>query len=65
MDWDAGRVDIKWTAPESDGGAPITSYMVEYKDKFSGEWTAGPVSYVLFSMLVIYFIHLVIYPLES
>lgn len=42
-DWDAGRVDIKWTPPESDGGAPITSYIVEYKDKFSGEWTSGPV----------------------
>ena len=45
VDWDAGRVDIKWSPPESDGGAPITSYIVEYKDKFSGEWTTGPVSY--------------------
>ncbi|GIY57128.1 twitchin [Caerostris extrusa] len=41
-DWDVGRVDIKWEKPESDGGAPITGYIVEYKDKFSGEWTTGP-----------------------
>lgn len=37
-------MDIKWEKPETDGGAPIEKYVVEYKDKFSGEWTEGPVS---------------------
>lgn len=41
-DWDKDRVDLKWTAPESDGGAPIENYLIEYKDKFSPDWVEGP-----------------------
>ncbi|RWS15516.1 twitchin-like isoform X8, partial [Dinothrombium tinctorium] len=41
-DWDADHVDLKWEPPEKDGGAPITSYIVEFKDKFSPEWSKGP-----------------------
>lgn len=46
-DWDADRVDLKWTAPKSNGGAPITGYVIEKKEKFSTSWdeiltTDGP-----------------------
>ena len=41
-DWDKDHVDLKWTKPEQDGGAPLEKYIIEYKDKFSNEWTSGP-----------------------
>lgn len=36
-DWDKDHVDLQWTPPKDDGGAPITGYVVEKKDKF-GNW---------------------------
>ncbi|CAG0918476.1 unnamed protein product [Notodromas monacha] len=38
VDWDVDRVDLKWDAPKSNNGAPITSYIVEAKEKLTGSW---------------------------
>lgn len=37
-DWDVDRVDLKWTAPKNTGGAAITGYVIEKKEKFSTVW---------------------------
>lgn len=36
-DWDTNKVDLKWSAPASDGGSPIEKYVIEKKDKY-GQW---------------------------
>jgi hypothetical protein len=33
VDYDNQSVDLKWTAPKSNGGAPIEKYIIEKKDK--------------------------------
>lgn len=33
VDYDNKSVDLKWTVPESDGGAPIQKYIVQKKDR--------------------------------
>lgn len=38
-DWDVDRISLEWEKPASDGGAPITGYIVEMKSKHSKEWT--------------------------
>ncbi|XP_047491377.1 twitchin-like isoform X5 [Penaeus chinensis] len=40
-DYDNKSVDLKWTVPESDGGAPIIKYIVQKKDKFMPDWEAA------------------------
>uniref|UniRef100_A0A0N5C6U2 non-specific serine/threonine protein kinase n=1 Tax=Strongyloides papillosus TaxID=174720 RepID=A0A0N5C6U2_STREA len=37
-DWDTDRVSLKWDPPENDGGAPITQYIIEKKNKHSRDW---------------------------
>uniref|UniRef100_A0AAF5DMX8 non-specific serine/threonine protein kinase n=1 Tax=Strongyloides stercoralis TaxID=6248 RepID=A0AAF5DMX8_STRER len=37
-DWDTDRVSLKWDPPDSDGGAPITQYIIEKKNKHSRDW---------------------------
>ena len=37
VDWDKDHVDLEWTAPKRDSGAPITSYVIEKRSKF-GIW---------------------------
>ena len=29
---------LKWTAPDSDGGAPIEKYILQKKDRFKQDW---------------------------
>lgn len=41
VDWDVDHADITFDKPDKDGGAPITSYIIEYKDKFGKDWQKG------------------------
>lgn len=41
VDWDKDHADLKWLKPDNDGGAPITGYVIEYKEKFGKEWVTG------------------------
>lgn len=36
-DWDKDHVDLEWTAPKRDGGAPIDKYIIEKRPKH-GSW---------------------------
>ncbi|KAL3252349.1 hypothetical protein MRX96_017668 [Rhipicephalus microplus] len=38
-DYDKDFVVLKWDEPIKDGGAPITGYIIEKKDKYSHDWT--------------------------
>lgn len=38
-DWARDHAIIAWKAPESDGGAPITGYIIEKKDNNTTKWT--------------------------
>nr|XP_006823012.1 PREDICTED: titin-like [Saccoglossus kowalevskii] len=35
----ARSITISWTRPASDGGSPITSYIIEKKEPFTNRWT--------------------------
>lgn len=43
LDWGPSHCDLSWEAPESDGGAPITNYVIEYKEKSMAMWEVGRV----------------------
>lgn len=38
VDWDEHSVKLKWDKPVRDGGAPITGYIIEAMDKFTGQF---------------------------
>lgn len=38
VDWDKDYCEIAFTPPVSDGGSPITHYIVEERDKYSVLW---------------------------
>lgn len=52
-DWDTDRVTLKWTAPKNNGGAPITSYIIEKKEKFSTSWDQILETHVIINLLTI------------
>ena len=37
----ATSANITWSAPTSDGGSPIKTYVIERKDNFSTRWTVA------------------------
>ena len=37
-DIDANSLTLQWDPPESDGGAPIDSYIIERRDKSDKDW---------------------------
>lgn len=39
VDWDKDHVDLKWLPPVNDGGAPVTGYVIEKREKGSPRWT--------------------------
>jgi len=41
VDWGPDFADLTWTPPEWDGGAPITHYVIEMKEKNMGQWVEG------------------------
>ncbi len=38
LDWSNEFCDLKWTPPKSDGGSPITGYIIELRDKDKRAW---------------------------
>ncbi|KAL3982100.1 Fibronectin type III domain family protein [Acanthocheilonema viteae] len=38
VDWDKDHVDLSWTPPTNDGGAPIEGYVIEMKERFAPFW---------------------------
>lgn len=55
--WDKSFIDLEWEAPDSDGGAPIESYIVEMRDKDERNWVKAlvlPNKYVSFFIFYFY-----------
>ena len=50
VDYDKDRADIKWAHPKSDGGSPLTNYVLEKKMK-GGAWEKVCLRFCLFSFL--------------
>jgi len=41
VDWGPDFAELTWAPPEWDGGAPITHYVIEQKEKNMGQWVEG------------------------
>lgn len=37
-DWDKDFVELQWTPPKDDGGAPIEKYVIQMRDKEGRNW---------------------------
>ena len=35
----ASSMTLNWSVPSSDGGSPVTGYLIEKKDRFSSRWS--------------------------
>ena len=42
LDGSSTSLRVTWTAPDRNGGPPLTGYDVEYRQDSSGDWTAWP-----------------------
>lgn len=38
IDYDKNHAELAWTPPKNDGGAPITGYVIEARDKDTNKW---------------------------
>lgn len=38
VDWNETTITVQWKEPDSDGGSPITGYVIEYKENASSNW---------------------------
>ena len=38
IDSDVNYIKLQWTAPQNDGGAAVTGYYIERRDKSTGVW---------------------------
>ena len=43
-DYDNTMVDLVWERPSSDGGRPITHYIIEIRDKINSDWREAVVT---------------------
>lgn len=41
LDWSPNHAELAWEPPAWDGGAPITHYVIEQKEKNMGQWVEG------------------------
>ncbi|KAI3379405.1 hypothetical protein SNEBB_010472 [Seison nebaliae] len=41
IDWDADHIDLQWKSPTDDGGAEITGYVIEKREKGAPNWSKG------------------------
>lgn len=39
LDWDEDHVDLQWEKPKSDGGSPLTGYIIQKKERGSPYWS--------------------------
>ncbi|KAI8425645.1 hypothetical protein MSG28_011459 [Choristoneura fumiferana] len=56
-DWSKDHADLKWEKPANDGGAPITGYIVEKKDRDTGKWVKA----AEVRLVILFFVQMYLY----